>query len=175
LADAHWIDYFSALSDEALGFVDEVLDDLINDKLQVKEAKKYTLEASDSDVDKAYSGMASRMNLSSAQQLTEVLAKMGVRPDTMKSRIRAQIVWGQLVRGKFQSSLQFGEKDILNALGGKADEKDDVGYEYKLRPILFIVPRGAPPDTFDARRRDAAGLHPRLQRCAQRVNLQRAF
>ena len=153
----------------------EVLDDLINDRLQVKEAKKYSLEASDSDVDKAYSGMASRMNLSSAQQLTEVLAKIGVRPDTMKSRIRAQIVWGQLVRGKFQSSLQFGEKDILNALGGKVDEKDDVGYEYRLRPILFIVQRGAPPDTFEARRRDAEGLRTRFQSCEEGLNLARGL
>jgi peptidyl-prolyl cis-trans isomerase SurA len=152
----------------------EVLDDLINDKLEVKEAKKYSLEVSDSDVDKAYSSMASRMNLS-AQQFNEVLAKTGIRPDTLKSRIRAQIVWGQLVKGKFQSSLQFGEKDILNALGGKADEKDDVGYEYRLRPILFIVQRGAPPDTFEARRRDAEGLRARFQSCDEGLGLARGL
>jgi peptidyl-prolyl cis-trans isomerase SurA len=152
----------------------EVLDDLINDKLEVKEAKKYTVEASDKDVDKAYSSMASRMNLS-AEQLTEVLAKTGIRPDTMKSRIRAQIVWGQLVRGRFQSSLQFGDKDILNALGGKADEKDDVGYEYRLRPILFIVQRGAPPETFEARRKDAEALRARFQSCEDGLDVARAL
>jgi peptidyl-prolyl cis-trans isomerase SurA len=152
----------------------EVLDDLINDRLEIKEAKKYSLEASDSDVDKAYSGMASRMNLS-APQFNEVLAKTGIRPDTLKLRIRAQIVWGQLVRGKFQSSLQFGEKDILNALGGKADEKDDVGFEYRLRPILFIVQRGAPPETFEARRRDAEGLRARFQSCEEGLGIARGL
>jgi len=142
----------------------EVLDDLINDKLEVKEAKKFSLEASDGDVDKAFAGMASRMSLTVAQ-LTEVLAKTGIRPDTMKARIRAQIVWGQLIKGRFQSSLQLGEKDIVNALGGQADEKDDIGYEYKLFPILFIVQRGSPPETFEARRRDAEALRARFQSC----------
>lgn len=152
----------------------EVIDDLINDKLEVKEAKKYTLEASDSDVEKAYSNMASRMNLS-AQQLTEVLAKTGIRPETMKSRIRAQIVWGQLVRGRFQSSLQFGDKDVINALGGKADEKDDVGYEYRLRPILFIVQRGAPPEIFETRRKDAEALRARFESCEDGLDVARAL
>jgi peptidyl-prolyl cis-trans isomerase SurA len=151
----------------------EVLDDLINDKLEVKEAKKYSLEASDADVDKAFAGMASRMNLT-VPQLTEVLAKTGIRPDTMKARIRAQIVWNQLVKGRFQSTFQLGEKDVINALGGSADEKDDVGYEYKLFPILFIVQRGAPPETFEARRRDAEALRARFQSCEDGLGVARA-
>ena len=151
----------------------EVLDDLINDKLEVKEAKKYSLEASDADVDKAFAGMASRMNLT-VPQLTEVLAKTGIRPDTMKARIRAQIVWNQLVKGRFQSTFQLGEKDVINALGGSADEKDDVGYEYKLFPILFIVQRGAPPETFEARRRDAEALRARFQSCEDGLGIARA-
>ena len=63
---------------------------------------------------RAYGNMATRMRLT-ADQLTQVLAKSGVNPATLKHRIRADMTWPQLVRGRFQSSLQIGEKDILAA------------------------------------------------------------
>ena len=48
-----------------------------------------------------------------ADQLTQMLAKSGVNASTLKSRIRADIAWQQLVRGRYQASLQIGEKDLL--------------------------------------------------------------
>jgi peptidyl-prolyl cis-trans isomerase SurA len=159
----------------------EVIDELINDILEVKEAKKYGLEASDSEVENAYASMAGRMHLST-QQLTEALARAGVLPQTLKAQIRAQTVWRQLVQGRFQSSLQLGEKDILNELGsgkpgesGKPNEKEAVGYEYTLRPILLLVPRGAAAEAYEARRRDAEGLRTRFQSCEEGISLARAL
>jgi len=55
----------------------EVLDELINEKLKVREAKKWGLEIPSSEVDSAYDTMASRMRLM-PEQLTELLANSGV-------------------------------------------------------------------------------------------------
>src|SRR5438128_1596577 len=66
----------------------EILDELINEKLKVKEAKKFGLEISSSEVDTAYASMASRMRIT-AEQLTEQLAKSGVNAATLKARIKA--------------------------------------------------------------------------------------
>ena len=33
----------------------------------------------------------------------------------------------------------------------KPDDANAVGYDYTLRPILFVVPRGSPPAAFEAR------------------------
>ena len=55
----------------------EVLDELINEKLKVREAKKWGLEVSNSEVDQAYASMAGRMRLT-ADQLTQQLAKSGL-------------------------------------------------------------------------------------------------
>src|ERR1700746_1861173 len=52
----------------------EVLDELINEKLKVREAKKCGLEIPSSDVDAAYASMESRMRIT-PDQLTEQLAQ----------------------------------------------------------------------------------------------------
>jgi peptidyl-prolyl cis-trans isomerase SurA len=154
---------------------EEVLDELINEILEIKEAKKFQLEASDTDVDNAYAGMAGRMGVNAAQ-LTELLAKQGIRPETLKLQIRAQIVWNQLVKGRYQSTLQIGEKDILGAMASdKPDEKAVVGYEYTLRPVLFIVPRGADAAAFEARKKEAEALRARFQSCDDGLSFARAL
>jgi peptidyl-prolyl cis-trans isomerase SurA len=150
----------------------EVLDELITDILKVKEAKKWGLEVSDADVDSAYANMASRMRMT-ADQMTQLLAKSGVNAATLKRRIRADITWPQLVRGRFQSSLQIGEKDILTAMDSKADES--VGYDYTLRPILLLVPTGSPEGFIEARRRDAEALRARFQSCDEGLAFARAL
>ena len=94
----------------------EVIDELITEKLKVREAKKWGLEVTTSEVDQAYATMASRMRLT-PDQLTQQLGRSGINPATLKHRIRADIAWPQLVRGRFQASLQIGEKDMLHGDG----------------------------------------------------------
>src|SRR5262245_65835878 len=76
----------------------ETLDELINEKLKVKEAKKFGLEIPSSEVDTAFASVASRMRLTPAH-LTEQLAKSGIHAATLKARIKADMNWSQLVRG----------------------------------------------------------------------------
>ena len=90
----------------------DVIDELINEKLKVREAKKFGLDIPTSEVDTAYASMASRMRYT-PEQLTQTLANAGVNAATLKARIKADLTWPQLVRGRYQSSLQVGEKDLL--------------------------------------------------------------
>src|SRR5262249_60190289 len=57
----------------------------------------------------------------------------------------------------------------------KIDEKDAVSYQYTVREILFIVPRGSPPAAFEARRRQADELRHRFETCEQGVPFARAL
>ena len=150
----------------------EILDELINEKLKVKEAKKFGLEISSSEVDTAYASMASRMRMT-AEQLTEQLAKSGVNAATLKARIKADITWSQLVRGRYQSSLQIGDKDILTAMESKSS--DTVSYDYTLRPILFFVPPGSPETFVEGRKREAEALRGRFQACDDGITFARAL
>jgi peptidyl-prolyl cis-trans isomerase SurA len=150
----------------------EILDELINEKLKVREAKKWGLEISSSEVETAYASMASRMRLTAAQ-LTEQLAKSGVNAATLKARIKADITWPQLVRGRYQQSLQIGEKDILTAMESKSN--DTTGYDYTLRPILFLVPTGSADTFVEARKREAESLRGRFQGCEEGIAFARAL
>ena len=78
----------------------EVLDELINEKLKLREAKKFGLDVSASEVDTAYASMAGRMRFT-ADQLTQQLARSGVNVSTLKARIKADIAWSQIVRGRY--------------------------------------------------------------------------
>lgn len=153
----------------------EVLDELINDILKIKEAKKWNLELSDAEVETSYGAMASRMRMT-GEQLTQVLAKNGIGANTLKSRIRADAVWQQLVRGRFQSSLQIGDQDVLAALQDKkTDEPDDASYDYTMRPILFIVAPGSSEAVIEGRKREAEGLRARFKSCEEGLPFARAL
>ena len=145
----------------------EVIEELIDEKLKIQVGQRYKLEVSDREVDTAYAGMGQRMHWTS-QQLTEALAHNGVDSQTLKSKIRADIAWQQIVRGKFQSSLQIRDQDVAKKLASenKADEnKKETGYEYTLRPILFLMPSNPSETVSDARKREAEGLKGRFQNC----------
>ncbi len=142
----------------------EVLDELTNEKLKLKEAKRFGVDPSASDVDQAFGSMGQRMRLT-PEQLTKTLEGQGVRPETLKARLKAEMVWGSLVRGRFKESLQVGEKDVAAAAqqGGELSQID--AFEYKLRPIVLIVPRGSASVTVDQRRKEAESLRERVKSC----------
>lgn len=151
----------------------QVIDELIDEKLKIKEGKRWGITVSDSDVDSTYASMASRMHVSAAQ-LTENLAKSGISAYTFKDRIRADAVWNQLVRGRYQASLQLSEKDVEVELESKKiDDKDTTAYDYFMRPILFIVPPGSSAAVIESRRKEAEALRGRFRGCVEGIALAR--
>jgi len=166
---------FTTLSTHKTPDRQAVIEELIDEKLKVQVGERYKLEVSQGDVDNAYANMAKRMRLSS-EQLTQALAHAGVDAQTLKGRIKADIVWQQIVRGKFQSSLQIRDKDVFAKLASaNKDEKKEVGYEYLLRPILFITQPGAAEQAIDGRKREAEALRLRFENCDTGLNFARAL
>lgn len=145
----------------------QVLDELIDEILKIREGRRWGIEISNADVETSYTRMARGMGRS-PDQLTQDLAQKGIGASTLKSRIRADMVWSQLVRGRYQSRLQISDKQIVSAL----DEKDTagaVGYEYILRPILFLVPPGAGGPVYDGRRKEADALRKTFKGCNESI------
>jgi peptidyl-prolyl cis-trans isomerase SurA len=141
----------------------------------VQVGKRYNLEVTDSQVDTAFGNMASRMHMSGTQ-LTDALSHQGIDAMTLKAKIRADIAWQQIVRGKFSSALQIREKDVYAKLKVEnKDDKNDVGYEYQLRPILFLVAPNSAPLIVDSRKREAEQLRARFENCNDGLNFARAL
>jgi peptidyl-prolyl cis-trans isomerase SurA len=151
----------------------EVIEDLINEKVKIKEAKRFGVDPSASDIDSSFAMMSTRMRIT-PDQLAKSLESQGIRPDTLKARIKAEMVWGSLVRGRFKESLQVGEKDVAAAIEVNADDKDKPAtesFEYQLRPIVLVVPRGAPASATELRRKEAETLRNRVQSCDEANSL----
>ena len=151
----------------------QVIDELIDEKVKIKEGKKFGVDPSGSDIDATFAQMSTRMR-TTPELLAKSLEAQGIRAETLKARIKADMVWSSLVRGRFKESLQVGEKDVAAAVPVNADDKDKPqteSFEYQMRPIVLIVPRGAAPAATESRRKEAEALRARVQTCDEANNL----
>ncbi|WP_423891120.1 peptidylprolyl isomerase [Bradyrhizobium sp.] len=146
----------------------DVINELIDEKVKIREGKKFSVDPSASDIDQSYASMSGRMRIT-PDQLTKTLEAQGIRAETLKARIRADMVWSSLVRGRYKESLQVGEKDVEEKVKEQGVEQtpDTPGFEYKMQPVVLVVPRGSGPDVIEARKKEAEALRTRIQTCAE--------
>jgi peptidyl-prolyl cis-trans isomerase SurA len=146
----------------------DVINELIDERVKIKEAKKYGVDPTGSDIDQAYAGMSSRMRIT-PDQLTKSLESQGIRPNTLRARIRTDMVWTSLVRGRFKERLQVGEKDVATAVAAEGGDKDEQSnaFEYSMQPIVLIVPRGSPQAAIETRQKEAETLRGKVQSCQE--------
>jgi len=153
----------------------DVINELIDDRIKISKAKTYGLEVGEKEVEDAFSGMASRQHIT-VQQFSQALEHAGVAPSALKARLRAELTWNQLVRGKFGSSLQVSEGDLTNVIVTSGDEKDKaVGYVYTLYPVLIIAPRGSAEGVLQGKRQEAENLRGHFTSCTQGLALARSL
>lgn len=149
----------------------EALEELIEDKLKVQIAKRYIAEVPKREIESAFASIARRAGMS-ADQFAKMVAASGVSVDSLKARIHADFVWTQIIRGKFRAALQVGEGEVAVKLQGVPNQKQEpTDYEYSLRPILLLVPRGAGASAIEARKREADNLRARFQSCNEGLRL----
>lgn len=151
----------------------EVIRELIDDRIKIAKAKVYGLEVSEPEIENAFQGMATRQHIT-PQQFSQALERAGISPNAVKARIRAELTWNALVRGKFSASLQVGESDINKALAS-SNEASAVGYVYTLYPITVVIPKGSSDGVIQSRRQLAENLRSRFQTCNEGLALARAL
>ena len=118
--------------------------------------------------------MAGRQHLT-PQQFSQVLERSGILPQTVKARIRAQITWNQLIRGKFGSTLQVSDADVTKAMMESKETDTGVGYIYTLYPIVILAPRGSPEALLRAKLQEAETLRTRFASCSEGLTMARGM
>jgi peptidyl-prolyl cis-trans isomerase SurA len=153
----------------------EVIQELIDDRIKIAKAKSYGFEVPDTEVDQAFANMARNQHMS-PQQFTQVIERAGISANTIKARIRAELTWTQLVRGKYSSSLEVGDSDVARVLRDRNDTQGDpVGYIYTLYPVMVLIAPGSNPATVEAKRREADNLRSRFVTCTEGLAMSRAL
>jgi peptidyl-prolyl cis-trans isomerase SurA len=162
---------------------EELINDLIDDKIKISVGKRYRIDITDNDVDKQFAEMGARIHMSKTQ-FEQVLTQSGVEPDTMKEHIKAEISWATIVQGKFQARLQVNEKDVLQAMESEPKQEgaesadaaqSPLGFEYTLRPILFVVGHGASPEAIEGRKKEAEALRSQFESCDTGIRYARSL
>ena len=152
----------------------EVVQELIDDRIKIAKAKVYGMEVSDTEVDSTFATMAQRQHMTT-QQFSQVLERSGIMPQTVKARVRAQLTWNQLVRAKFGSTLEVSDADVTKALIETKESDTGVGYIYTLYPVVVLAPRGSAETLLRAKLQEADGLRQRFTSCDTGLRIARSM
>jgi peptidyl-prolyl cis-trans isomerase SurA len=148
----------------------EATDLLIDERLQMQQARTLGITPDDDDMMKILGDMAQKNNLT-VDGLSTALGKAGVNIKTLKDRIRAQLAWQSVVRQKFRHEVDVGDADVDKALaesgagagqGGGATAAPTL----QLKQVKFEFPAGADDKTIAARLAAAEALRARFDNCS---------
>jgi peptidyl-prolyl cis-trans isomerase SurA len=89
--------------------------------------------------------------------------------------MKAEMVWTSLVRGRYKEKLMVGERDVAQAVQAQTGDKLQIeGTEYKMQPIVLIVPRGSSQAFLETRHKEAESYRSRVGSCEEANSLFRS-
>jgi peptidyl-prolyl cis-trans isomerase SurA len=94
---------------------EQALNSLIEERLQLQQAKEYEVEIDQAEIDRAMADLARQNNLSPGQ-IRESLAQAGVDARTLEDQLRAQIAWDILVSGRYRARVRVSNDQISERL-----------------------------------------------------------
>ena len=87
------------------------LQELIDERLKVQEAKRNNVVVTDEQISRIVNGIASRNKMNEAQ-FAKHLAGMGVDINTMRQRFKAASSWNDVIRRRFGYQIAISERDV---------------------------------------------------------------
>lgn len=117
----------------------EATDELINEALQLQEAKRLGFEIAESDVDEAVLQVARQLKVS-VSNLTKILTDSGVSMQTLRDRLRATIAWNKVSATAISAQVKVSEAEIDKEAKAKLTAANS--YDYMLKEVLFLLPGG---------------------------------
>ena len=93
----------------------EVLRSLVDERLQLQEAKKQNVVATDDEINSAL-GKIEKQNNMQPGQLSEFLKSHGIDRNSLISQVKASIVWAKLVRRKAAETVEISDDEVDAAM-----------------------------------------------------------
>lgn len=138
---------------------DAALESLVEDRIKAAEIKKYGIQPTNQDAATEMTRIANERKIP-PQALGAALQSAGVDPSHWQEHGKAQIGWRGYVSA-LNRSVGVSETEVRAELAKRNTRTD----EYRLRPVVLIVPRDAGPGVVDARMREASSLRSRFTNC----------
>lgn len=132
-------------------FRKKALEELIEERLKMQEAKRLTVAVGDEDVERAFKSIADR-NKMTPDQFSAYLNQQGGDPGVMKARLRAQLAWREVIRKRFGHQINVSGRDVERLAAAPPGGETQ---ELQMQKITFSVP-GKIDQTVLAQRYEAA-------------------
>lgn len=130
----------------------QVLQNLIDERLQMQEAESLGISVSEEEVDDRIERIASGNNMS-ARQLLRQLESSGVLPQAFREQIRTNIAWQKIVGQQIRPEVQVSQEEIEDAIQRLRSQEGE--QQMRAREIFLSI--------------DSAEEEPRARENAQRL------
>ena len=93
----------------------QAMKNLVDEKLQLQESKKYSQEISDEAVAEGVQNIISRNGVS-VEEFAQRLATAGISLNTLQDQVRAEIAWQRIIGGLYGSRIRISDAQIDETL-----------------------------------------------------------
>jgi peptidyl-prolyl cis-trans isomerase SurA len=145
----------------------KALDELIEERLKFQEAKRLSIVVSDDDVKKLFNDMAQRNKMTSAQ-FEQHLEKQGASPNVLKARLKASLVWREVVRKRYGHQINVSQREIEDFAMRSGGED---GQELNLSLITIVTPGNPDQRAMAARLSEANAIRAKFRDCKSMAQL----
>ncbi|MBB6251286.1 peptidylprolyl isomerase [Nitrospirillum iridis] len=90
----------------------QVLRLLIDEKLELQEAKKNNLVVTDEEVDREFARLAKQNKAATPDDFATTLERSGVPVSSLKEQMRANIAWNKVVQRRIRPTIQVSDEEI---------------------------------------------------------------
>ena len=108
---------------------------LINEALQVAEAKRLGVTVSNAQIDEAFQQIARNMKVG-PEKLTAMLQQGGISTETLRDRLRAAIAWNAVTERAIMPQVQISELALDQQAATKV--QDFQTFDYILKEVIFV-------------------------------------
>ena len=141
------------------------VDELVDEQLRLQEGARRGVVVTEDAVVAALTTIASRSKLT-VPQFEQALAHGGVPIKTFKDRIRAQMVWGRIIRAKIQQDIKAESADLIQQMRNREKNANSVtASDYMLQRVVFAVQRSASPAEVNRRKAEADAMRGKFRSC----------
>jgi len=158
------------LSDEELKRLRlQVLRNLIDETLQIQEAKASDIEVSQGEVDQSYARVAAQNFNQNTSAMDAYLKRVGSSPESLKRQIRGELSWQRLLQRNIQPFINVSEEEVNEVLQRLKAAKGTE--EYRLGEIYLA----ATPDAREQVYNNAAQIVQQLREGGSFVGYARQY
>ena len=144
------------------------LDELIDERLKLQEAKRMNVVASDDEVSKIVRSLAEKNKMTEAQ-FGQHLSGMGADLDGMRARFRAMLSWNDVIRRKFGQQIAITERDVDRVVSQGPAGVDQV--ELQVQRITLSISEKVNQTHVAQRMAEAEGLRGKFKDCKSMSSL----